>query len=466
MELQNEKLYQLIRNGIEQYIQRKQPVLISHIASIGAVNPLSSFVSAEMKHEKEIVYWADAEENLVLVGVGAAYSIKIDDDGADRFSRVEKQWKRILNNSLCSSDYGVPQTGLVLLGGGAFDPLKPRSEKWHHFANGDFHLPRMLLTCKDGNCWLTINCLLQGDENPTTLAKKLLEECKWFLQGKEIPLSAANDLAAVEEMTPDKWMDMVERVVQNIREGEMKKVVLARELHLRSSAAISFARVLAKLQAAQTGSYIFAFARDGDCLIGASPERLIKRKGDEYLSTCLAGSIKRGQNLVEDKVLGQSLLQDKKNRFEQNLVVQMLSDKLNKYCKSLEIPSEPHLKSLKNIVHLCTPLKGKALEGTSLFAVLEDLHPSPALGGFPQKEAMRKIRDEEQLDRGWYGGPVGWVNAAGDGEFIVAIRSGLIRGNEVFLYAGCGIVDNSDPASEYEETQIKFQPMLLALGGS
>jgi len=466
MELQDRELYHLIQSGVQRCEERKQPVLISHVACAGMIDPLAFFGRAEKRKEKEIVYWADANEDFILVGVGSVYSIKVEDNGSDRFSRIEDEWSRIVETSIRSSSCENPQTGLVLLGGGAFDPIKPQSERWRHFANAEFHLPRMLLTRKDGKSWITINYFLQGSENPKELTETLLKECEWLLSGEKYQLSAVGNSFAIEEVDAARWVAMVERIVQCIREGEMEKVVLARELHLHSETVISITDVLSRLHTGQPGSYIFAFAHHGDCLIGASPERLIKRKGDEYYSTCLAGSIKRGRNQMEDEMLGRELLNDKKNRFEQNLVVRMLGDKLKKYCESLEIPAEPHLKTLRNIYHLCTPLKGKALPGTSIFTVLADLHPSPALGGFPQKEAIKKIRDEEQLDRGWYGGPIGWVDANGAGEFIVAIRCGLVRENEVFLFAGCGIVENSDPVSEYEETKIKFQPMLSALGGN
>ena len=466
MELQERELYRLIQLGIRQCAERKQPVLISHVACAGTVDPLASFRNAENSKESEIVYWADADENFILVGVGSAYSIKGMDNDSDRFSKIEDEWSCVVANALRSSCRDISQTGLILLGGGAFDPMKPQSERWRHFANAEFHLPRMLLTNKDGKSWVTINYLLQGVENPQELTATLRHECEWFFNGEKYQRSAAENKFAIEEIDADRWVAMVEHVVQSIREGEMEKVVLARELRLHNETVISIADILSRLHTGQPGSYIFAFAHQGDCLIGASPERLIKRKKDEYYPTCLAGSIKRGKNQREDEMLGQELLNDQKNRFEQNLVVRMLSDKLEKYCEHLEIPAEPHLKQLKNIYHLCTPLKGKARQGTSIFTVLADLHPSPALGGFPQKEAIKKIRAVEQLDRGWYGGPIGWVDANGSGEFIVAIRCGLVHGNEVSLFAGCGIVGNSDPVSEYEETQIKFQPMLSAIGGN
>ncbi len=466
MELQYQELYSLIQSGLQQCDQRKIPVLISHVACVDSIDPLMFFREAETRREKEITYWADADEKFIMVGVGSVYAVKVEDNGADRFARVETEWATIVANSVRSSPCDVPQTGLVLLGGGSFDPIKPQSERWRNFAHAEFHLPRLLLTQTENAAWITINFLLQGSEKPEELTKTLLAECELFLTKGKYRLSAIENSFAIEEIGVDRWKPMVECVVKDIRDGAIEKVVLARELYLQSEAPISIADILFRLHAGQPGSYIFAFMHQGECLVGASPERLIKRKREEYYSTCLAGSMKRGKNPVEDELLGRELLHDKKNRYEQNLVVRMLSEKLKKYCDPLEIPSEPQLKQLKNIYHLCTPLKGKARPGISIFTVLSDLHPSPALGGFPQQEAMRKIREEEHLDRGWYGGPIGWVNADGSGEFIVAIRCGLVRQKEAFLFAGCGIVENSDPVSEYEETQIKFQPMLSALGGS
>ena len=143
----------------------------------------------------------------------------------------------------------------------------------------------------------------------------------------------------------------------------------------------------------------------------------------------------------------------------------MIKGAIEDTCSEVDIPSEPRLLKLRHIQHLYTPVKGKPNLGTSLLMLVERLHPTPALGGVPTTSAMLKIREVEDMDRGFYGGPIGWLDYQGNGEFAVAIRSGLIQENEASIFAGCGVVENSEPESEYEETKIKFKPMLSALGG-
>ena len=182
-------------------------------------------------------------------------------------------------------------------------------------------------------------------------------------------------------------------------------------------------------------------------------------------STCLAGSIARGKDEVEDELLGNMLLNDDKNLIEHQYVVDMIKEAMEDTCSEVVIPEHPRLLKLKHIQHLYTPVKGKVNPDSSLLSLVERLHPTPALGGLPRKTAVEKIREVEDLDRGFYGGPLGWFDHQGNGEFAVAIRSGLIQGNEASIFAGCGVVGDSIAEIEYEETKIKFKPMLSALGG-
>ena len=215
----------------------------------------------------------------------------------------------------------------------------------------------------------------------------------------------------------------------------------------------------------QNDSYVFAFESNGDCFIGATPERLMKKENDQVYSACLAGSIARGKNDIEDELLGKTLLTDDKNLMEHQFVVDMIKVAMEDSCSEVNIPKQPYLLKLKNIQHLYTPVNGKVKQHTSLLSLVEKLHPTPALGGLPKNLAIEKIREVEDLDRGLYGGPIGWVDYQGNGEFAVAIRSGLIQGDEVSIFAGCGVVEDSIAEMEYQETNIKFTPMLSALGG-
>ncbi|KJD52239.1 isochorismate synthase, partial [Bacillus amyloliquefaciens] len=191
----------------------------------------------------------------------------------------------------------------------------------------------------------------------------------------------------------------------------------------------------------------------------------VKKDGDNVLSTCLAGSIKRGESEQEDRMLGLELLNDEKNLIEHDIVVNMIHQALLSNCSNIKKPAKPGLYKTKNVQHLYTPIVGKMNAESSLFDLIEKLHPTPALGGAPQQKAIEVIRVLEPMSRGWYAAPAGWIDMSGNGEFAVAIRSGLIDSKEARIFAGCGVVADSDPHMEYEETQIKMKPMLSALGG-
>jgi isochorismate synthase len=210
----------------------------------------------------------------------------------------------------------------------------------------------------------------------------------------------------------------------------------------------------------------FAFARDDSCFIGSTPERLVRLDGRAVRANCVAGSAPRGATEDEDRALGKALLYDKKEQHEHALVVSALREALAPYCADLNVPEEPNLLKMPNVQHLHTPVDGVLRDDLHVLDLVACLHPSPAVGGVPQELTSARIESYEPFDRGWYAGPVGWFDSSGDGEFVVAIRSALLREQDVHLYAGCGIVEGSDPEREYAESQLKLEPILWAMSGS
>jgi isochorismate synthase len=178
----------------------------------------------------------------------------------------------------------------------------------------------------------------------------------------------------------------------------------------------------------------------------------------------LAGSAQRGATENEDERIGNELLHSEKNNIEHAIVVTQVREALLEHCSEVHVSPDPHLLKLKNVQHLETPISGRLLAGRCILDVMANLHPTPAVGGFPRQPALEAIRSIEQLDRGWYAGPLGWIGVEGHGEFAVALRSGLIEGNKATLFAGCGIVADSDPYAEYVESCLKLQAMLRGLG--
>jgi isochorismate synthase len=262
-----------------------------------------------------------------------------------------------------------------------------------------------------------------------------------------------------------RWQETVATIGQEIQQGTVEKLVLAREVRVRSSQLLDPATVVNRLRERYDSCTLFAFAGTHTCFVGATPERLVRLNDKTVQTDCLAGSTRRGATRDEDRSLAEALLTNRKERHEHALVVCTLQNALLPFCSSLHVPQTPALLRMPNVQHLYTPLEGRLKEESDIFGLVERLHPTPATGGLPQERAYSLLRAYEGFDRGWYAGPVGWVDGRGGGEFVVAIRSALLHDNEALLYAGCGIVAGSDPEREYEESCLKLKPMLWAMNG-
>lgn len=454
--------------GIRKAAESLKPTLISQTFFHKNIDSLSFFTNARLNGEPRIFYWSSPDNDAVFVGVGAAWTASISEPRSDRFAQVEKAWSEILSRHLSLAPEISRVSGPILLGGGAFDFNRPASGTWEDFPVSEFFVPQILFWRKDGKSGLTINCLLSGDENPELLAQSLIRKSSdlAFDRKRDPQFPAQNPNFSISETDLDLWKNAVRNIVRKIDNGEVEKVVLARELNLQADAPFDPSTILLRLSEEQRGASVYAYVRGENTFIGASPERIIKSEKGRYYSASLAGSIKCGNTAEESVALGNWLLHDRKNRNEHEIVLRMIIETLQKYCEPLETQNEPQLLRLKNIQHLYTPVAGKALAGSSLLTVLDDLHPTPALCGASRREAIKYIEEFEPMPRGWYAGPIGWVDSRGDGEFSAAIRCGLLHGKTASLYAGCGIVASSDPESEFDETNIKFRPMLDALAMS
>ncbi|MEH7304329.1 isochorismate synthase [Neobacillus drentensis] len=442
-----------------------RPILFSEVHKMDTINPLSFFNIGKEYYRGERFFWKDPTDETVLIGLGISKQIQLD-QASDRFFHVEKEWEKFLEDCLIFNPYTEIGVGPVLFGGFSFDPCKDKTDLWSKYTDSLFHLPKYLLSIIDGKTYLTTNTVCTPQEDPY-LFKKINEERNEILQSlEENEQIKSAGLLEMKEIGPEKWKKTVDEVVKDLTEGTLKKVVLARELRLVFDDQVEAEGVLNNLYRQQHESFIFAFESNGDCFIGASPERLVKKQGNEVYSTCLAGSISRGNTEEEDQRLGQMLLNDQKNLIEHGFVVEMIKEALEESCEEIILPDKPQLMKIRDIQHLYTPVIGKCHKDASLMLLVERLHPTPALGGLPKEEAVVKIREVEELDRGFYAAPLGWVDYRKNGEFAVSIRSGLIQGNEVSLFAGCGVVADSDSESEYLETSLKFKPMLRALGGN
>jgi len=355
--------------------------------------------------------------------------------------------------------------GPKMFGGFPFDTKEQYSELWNEFHGSEFRVPSYLLTIEGDKAYFTINLFIEAHSDTKEIIERIQRD-KEQLLSPSIPKAKTNHVVLSHEVDPEAWKELVTQTRTAIENGFAEKIVIARELQLEFEYTIELATVLQHLLEVQRNSYVFIWEKNGTAFVGATPERLVWVNNQQLLSACLAGTAPRGKTIEEDQRIGEELLMDDKNREEHQYVVDMIKDALKDLAEDIEIPEKPVLYPLKNLQHLFTPVQAILKDDITILDIAERLHPTPALCGLPTERSMRFIRDHEQLERGWYGAPIGWFDHRFNGEFAVAIRSGLVKDNKASLFAGCGVVRGSDPEVEYEETKIKFQPMLHALGGS
>ena len=262
-------------------------------------------------------------------------------------------------------------------------------------------------------------------------------------------------------LTALEWAHAVAVAVSRICAGALRKVVLARDVFATAAGPIDARVLLRRLAARYPDCFTFSCAN----LVGATPELLVRRRGSEVTALILGGTSPRGTQPAEDAALGAALLASAKNTEEHAYAVASVRDVLGPLCAELDIPSRPSLLKLANVHHLGTSVRGTLARDRSVLSLTGALHPPAAVCGTPAETALELIRELEHMERGRYAGPVGWVDAHGNGEFGIALRCAELDGRQARLFAGCGIVAGSDPIAEVAETEVKFLPMRQSLQG-
>ena len=376
-----------------------------------------------------------------LVGWGVAARCRTT--GADRFATTEAWWRDIVNGSVVRDEVRVPGSGLVAFGSFAFAD-EP----------GDSVLvvPRVVVgRRRDGDhvrSWVSVVGAgrLPPGEHPLPVQPPPPPRGLRYADGA---LSGAQWAAAVEE------------AVRRIGQGQLEKVVLARDLVAQADAPVDPRWPLGRLADSYPGCWTYHV----DGLLGATPELLVRRERGLVTSRVLAGTIRRTGDDQHDLALAGALARSSKDLEEHEYAVRSVADSLAPHCTNMFVPESPFVLHLSNVMHLATDVTGVLEDRTSALGLAAALHPSAAVGGTPTRLALQAITELEQMPRGRYAGPVGWIDADGDGEWGLALRCGQVDGDRVRLFAGCGIVAGSQAEAELAEAQAKLVPMRDALAG-
>ena len=351
-----------------------------------------------------------------------------------------------------------------LFGGFSFLP-GPSGPGWRPFGDAAFVLPRLLYTRYGdrGRLAVAVTAAELARSGPAGIVSEARSLLGRRVSAGPTAVPAGADRPAPGRADPgpgarSEWDRAVASIQRRIAAGEAAKIVAARSRGV-GAASVDVTTVLRRLELESATAARFAFRFGGSVFLGATPERLVTRSGLEVRTEALAGSVPAGSPALESR-----LLESLKDGAEHGYVVQAIVDALAPLCEELDYPAEPRVQRLRHVLHLQTPFVGRLRRGVHVLELVERLHPTPAVGGLPTDRALEWIETEEPGSRGWYAAPVGWFDREGDGEFGVALRSGLIHDGRIELYAGAGIVRDSDPAAEFEETEVKLRTMLDALG--
>ena len=314
---------------------------------------------------------------------------------------------------------------------------------------------------------VALNVVAEPGTDPAALAAGAAARLA-SIDGRPLPLLDPAPSGSVEVASatdPSAYEAAVAAAVERINAGSIEKVVLAREVRAEAPRAHDPAALYGALRELFADCYCFCAGTPEAAFLGASPELLVRRRGAGAQTVALAGSTRRSADPAVDDHLGEQLRRSPKNRSEHEIVVRRIERALRPLSVWVEAGGEPEVIKVANIQHLATPVFAQLAEAHSAVELAGRLHPTPAVGGEPSAEALAAIAELEPLDRGWYAAPVGWMDAAEDGEFCVALRSALLRDRTAHLFAGAGIVADSDPAAELAETELKLGALLPLLSG-
>jgi menaquinone-specific isochorismate synthase len=371
-----------------------------------------------------------------LIGFGVYKELEIS--GPERFTLARNWWDKEVANFTIKNNVHGGGTGPILFTSFAFDENQPSK----------LIIPQIVIGQKNGKSWITWIGETSQPEISQLKNSSVSGEIKW-------------QSGSISE---EKWRNQVAVAIKSINDGELEKVVLARDLTATSTSAIDARQLLKRLEIEYPSTWLFLV----DGLVGATPELLVRLSKSLVTSRVLAGTIRKTGDEDRDLTLAASLAKSSKDLEEHEYAVRSVADALAPFCSSTNVPDSPFVLHLSNVMHLATDVTGvlnDSAKPTDIFTLISELHPSAAVCGTPTKKASELITELEQMNRGRYAGPVGWIDIHGDGEIAIALRCGQISNDKlkIQIYAGCGVVAGSDPEKEFAESQAKLMPMRTAL---
>ena len=463
MDISN-KIIKDIENTLSMSKKNKKKYLFSYSVKINIVDVLP-FINYKKNTNCLKFFWKCPSKKISFFGVKAIW--KKDFTNGNRDFNIKNDVKLLFSKSVSiSNDKAI---GPKIFGGHSFLNETNCDDTWENFPRSSYFLTECLVSCIDNNTWLTISTFIKPDSNQNLIYKKIIQHINDFNQysSSNIDNNQKITISKVKQETNNNiWNDMINSVIKEINSGKVEKVVVSRlkEIHIKEK--INLFSVLQRLtdDYPECTTFMFDFP-DRSIFLGCSPERLIKVKNDILKTEALAGTSPRSKNDKLDQSLSDKLIASSKENKEHNFVVKKIKEKLKPILKEVKINSKPKVIKLANVQHLKTKISGLLNVKIHIVDLVKKLHPTPAVAGSPTSKAIEIINKYEQIDRGWYSGPVGWFDSEGEGEFNVALRSALIKNQTIYVYAGCGIISDSIPQKEWDESELKMMAIITSLFG-
>lgn len=392
-------------------------------------------------NQKQFFLWDFPERDYSFFSFGNIFSIN-----ENSYKKIN-QLKHIHNFE--ESDF------YPLFVGGIKFPVQEKTNLWSDYPSEIWFVPEISFIKYKNKYYFAFNFVndFLNEQTEKVLEEKLknILNCSAKFDNKE------ND--KIDNTEIDDWNIMVSTALNDIKSGDLEKVVLARIKKVSFNEEINLIEIIKKLKTEFPECYVFAWRNNNSVFFGATPELLGRISQNKFETDALAGSIKRGINEEEDYILENKLLSDSKNIHEHNAVLKFIVENLSTLSESVNY-SKTKIKKLKNIQHLWTQINAKVRKDASIISLIKSIYPTPAICGLPKEKALKQIEKLENFDRGLYAGILGWFNLEGNGEFAIGIRSALYKNSFLYAFAGCGIVEGSEIKSEFEETELKLKPML------
>ncbi len=396
-------------------------------------------------------------DGVAIAGLGAEWSR--DADGEQRVDAIRDDAVALFADAVVDGD-----TAPLAIAAFAFAPTTPAGD-WRGFPAARAIVPRVVLLRRDGATTRIVNLLVEPGEDVDAVARRLQRALARLASWRAATPGDGGHpyYRARPEPEPAAWKRAVATTVDDIAAGHIRKLVLARTCRLEADDPFACAAAAARLRQAYPTCTTFWLGGGAGDFLGATPEVLVRVRGRTLTTAALAGTIARGTTTTADEALARSLFASGKDRHEHVIVVEGLRAALQPLCEELVFDAAPQVVRLANVHHLRTAVRGRLAARAHVLDLVARLHPTAAIAGHPRAAALAALPAREGLERGWYAGPLGWFDAAGDGELDIALRCALVRERRALLFAGAGIVAGSDPDAELDETRLKMQPLLAAL---